>query len=202
MKQPNFTQIHDVMKASGMIVFDTPFSMTLGGIRTKDNSANTFNDWGFMSYFDKEGKLHGIIEPITTDAGLYYRENPININGTAIICHGMQHIGAYQYQNPKEDPNQPGHKGQECFKQVVRMSYWRDANRDKYLDFDGPVYKELAATNGHDMGTLGKEVNKWSAGCWGSTQEVMDKFYELARLQIRMGVGDKFSYAMLHENMF
>jgi hypothetical protein len=202
MEKPKIETIHQVMKKAGMKVFTTPFSATLGGIRTKDNSSNKFNDYLFMSYFDDKGVLHSIVEEGTTDAGLYYREHPMNIDGTAIIQHGVQHVGAYQYQNPKLNPDQPGHKGKEAFRQVADMKYWRDADRDVYLEFDGEEQIGNNSTNGHDMGTSGISVDKWSAGCWGSPEERMDKFYKMAQVQMAHGLGDMFSYAMLHENMF
>ncbi len=52
------------------------------------------------------------------------------------------------------------------------------------------------------MRTLGENVNKWSAGCWGSTEENMQLMYEMAKVQASHGMGDKFSLAALHENMF
>ncbi len=196
MKRPTIEEIHKVMKANGMTVFKTPFDVTLGGIRTKDNASNTFNDWHFMSFFTKYGGIQSIVIEGTTDAGLYYRENPMQIDGTAIIQHGAQHRGSFTYME------KGGHRGQEAFRQTGKMKYWRDANRDKYLDFDGEEDFAIFNTNGHDMGTLGKNVNKWSAGCWGSTNENMDLLYSMAKVQMAHGLGNKFSYALLHENMF
>jgi len=86
-----------------MKVFTQPFSITEGGIRTNDNKANTFNDWLFSSYFDRKGVLHSVIVPGTVDAGLTYRVKPMNKKGTAIIQHGVQHMGVYQYQNPDQN---------------------------------------------------------------------------------------------------
>lgn len=202
MERPTIEKIHEVMKKSDMVVFDTPFSVTLGGIRTKDNKANTFNDWLFASLFTKDGGLMSVVVEGTTDAGLYYRENPINKDGTAIIQHGVQHRGVYMYQNPNLNRAQLGHRGQEAFRQIDKMKYWRDADRDKYLDFDGEEQEENFYTNGHDMGSLGKNVNKWSAGCWGATEENMETLFAMAKLQINAGLRDRFSFAMLHENMF
>jgi len=132
----------------------------------------------------------------TTDAGLYYRMNPMRIEGTAIIQHGIQHIGAYTYMEVG------GHKGQEAFRQTEDMLYWRDANRDVYLNFTGKTIRANNNTNGHDMGDAGNLVNNWSAGCWGAIRKVMDKFYLLAKLQIAKGIGAKFSFALLHEDNF
>lgn len=196
MNKPTIQKIKEIMLKNGMKVFNAPFDMTLGGIRTKDNKSETFNDWLFMIYHDQSGNLQGIVEKGTTDAGLYYRKNPLNIDGTAIIQHGVQHRGCYTYME------KGGHKGQEAFKQTGLMKYWRDADRDEYLEFDGKELTGIFATNIHDMGTTGVTVGKWSAGCQGSTQAIMDKFYNLAKLQAKNGHGAQFSYALLHENMF
>ena len=196
MERPSIEEIHEVMRESGMIVFDKPFDATLGGIRTKDNSSNKFNDYLFMSMFTGNGGITSVIIEGTTDAGLYYRENPMNIDGTAIIQHGVQHRGAYTYMKVG------GHRGQEAFRQTGNMAYWRDANRDEYLDFDGEVRHAIYNTNLHDMGTLGNNVNKWSAGCGGSVEENMELLYMIARIQIEHNNGNKFSFALLHENQF
>ena len=195
MKRPDIELIHHIMKESGMIVFDKQFDVTLGGIRTKDNSSNKFNDWIFASLFTREGIMSTVFEG-TTDAGLYYRENPINMAGTAIIQHGIQHRSSLTYMETG------GHKGQEAFRQTGTMTYWRDADRDKYLDFDGPDLVGIYNTNIHDMGEKVDDIGKWSAGCVGSVKKNMDILYMMAQLQIKNGNGDKFSFAMLHENMF
>jgi hypothetical protein len=196
MNKPTPQKIKEIMLKNGMKVFTAPFDMTLGGIRTKDNRSEAFNDWLFMLYHDEDGNLQGLIEKGTTDAGLFYRKNPLNIDGTAIIQHGIQHKSCYTYMK------KGGHNGQEAFRQTGLMKYWRDADRDEYLEFDGKEFQAIFNTNGHDMGTVGVTVGTWSAGCWGSTNSIMDKFYILAQLQDKNGHGKVFSYAMLHENMF
>lgn len=202
MKLPKIDQIHQVMKSKGMEIFPTPFSVTMGAIRTADNSANSFNDIIFASFFNPTGGITSAVFYGTTDAGLYFRENLSNIKGTAIIQHGKQYRGVYQYQDPKQDPGKRGHKGQEAFRQIKPMDYWRDQNQDKYLDFSGETYTEIAFTNGHDMGNLGKNVDKWSAGCWGSIASQMQILYYFARLQMENDLGDKFSFALLEEKDF
>lgn len=196
MKRPTIEKIHQVMKAQGMKVFTTPFDCTLGWIRTKDNKSNKFNDWLFMSYPMKSGGICSVVLAGTTDAGLYYRLNPINVDGTAIIQHGKQFRGVYTYME------KGGHKGQEAFRQTKDIWYWRDNDRNEYINFDGEEEFKNNHTNGHDMGKVGNEVNKWSAGCWGSEVTNMDQLYLMAKVQKAHGLGDKFSLAALHENMF
>lgn len=190
------------MKSKGMVVFTTPFSVTLGGIRTEDNFANTFNDYLFSSYFDEKGNIVSVIVNGTVDSGLYYRINPANKLGTAIIQHDKQYRGVYQFQDPNKNKGQLGHKGQRAFRQIKAMDYWRDNNKDSKLDYTGETETSIAYTNGHYMGTVGNLVNNWSAGCWGSTVDNMEKLYAHAELQISKGLKDIFSFALLHEKDF
>lgn len=196
MKRPTIEQIHQVMIAAGMKVFSNPFDCTLGWIRTADTAPNTMNDWIFMSHPTKDGGIRAIVCEGTSDAGLFYRLNPMHVDGTAIIQHGKQFRGAFTYME------KGGHRGQEAFRQTGPLDYFRDINRDKYLDFVNPEVGKIHNTNGHDMGSNPEYVGKNSAGCWGSLNENMDMMYEMAKAQIKHGHGNKFSLATLHENMF
>ena len=202
MRRPSIQEIHSVMRENDMIVFDTPYSVTLGGIRTKDRESGTFNDWLFASMFTPNGGIMCAIIEGTVDAGLYYTTNPLNIDGTAIIQDGKQYRGVYRYENPKKNEGQRGHKGQEAFSQIKAMNYWRDNDRDPILEREGETYTENARTNGHDMGSNPDKIGRFSAGCWGSNHKNMELLYAMAKLQIKNGIGDTFSYAMLHEKMF
>lgn len=201
MKQPNLLQIATVIMENRFKLFSNDYSVNLGGIRTKDNAANTFNDW-LYAFYHINGKMHGVVIPATTDPGLYYRLNPMRKAGTAMIVHNRQYFGVYQLQDPEQDETLRGHKGKKAFRQIKEMDYWRDPNRDKYLDLEGTIFTEIAHTNIHDMGTLGRNVNKWSAGCPGAIEENMDKLFEVAEKQIEKGLGDKFSFTLLHEELF
>jgi hypothetical protein len=196
MMQPTIEKIHAVMRSHGMKVFTSPFDCTLGWIRTKDSKSNAMNDWLFMSHYLHGGGVASIVAPGTSDAGLYFRENPMHIDGTAIIQHGKQYRGAFRYMK------KGAHRGQEGFRQVKPIDYFRDVNKDEYLDFVHPQEDKIFNTNGHDMGSRLDKVDKWSAGCWGSIEEIMDIFYSMAQQQIEHGFGDHFSLAALHEDMF
>lgn len=194
--------IHKVCTELGMTIFNQPYSLTMGAIRAHDRYANTFNDLIFGSYPDESGKIHSVIFPGTVDAGLTYRLKPVNKNGTAIIQHSFQYKGVYQLQDPELNPKQHGHKGKIAFVQIKDMKYWRDSNKDNKLDFEGKTYTENAKTNGHMMGTLGESVNNWSAGCWGAIENSMKKLFDMGNIQIAHGLGDKFSFIMLHQKDF
>lgn len=196
MKAPTIQQIHKVMRAKGMKVFSTPYDCTLGWIRTKDKVQNTMNDWIFMSYPTEGGGIVSVVIPGTSDAGLYYRLNPMHVDGTAIIQDGKQYRGAFTYMEKN------GHFDQEAFRQTGLLDYYRDDNEDKYLDPINPEYGKNHSTNGHDMGGNLEYVGKNSAGCWGSLNKLMDELYKMARVQVAHGLGSKFSLATLNESMF
>lgn len=202
MKKPTIEKIHEVMKNNNMTVFTKPFDVTLGGIRTKDNVANTFNDWLFASYWNDKKELISVIVAGTTDAGLTARLKPSNPKGVVIIQHGIQHRGVYRLENPKVVPSERGHKGKEAFRQIAPMKYWRDNNKNNILETGLNEEFTLSFTNGHDMGTRGLQVNNWSEGCWGSTEKNMQLLYDMGWLQFNNGLGRIFSFAMLHEKMF
>ena len=190
------------MRKNNMTVFTKPFDVTLGGIRTKDNVANTFNDWLFASYWNDKKELISVIVAGTTDAGLTARLKPTNPKGVVIIQHGIQHRGVYRLENPKVVPSERGHKGKQAFRQIRPMKYWRDNDRDNILETGLNEEFTLSFTNGHDMGTKGFQVNNWSEGCWGSTEKNMKLLYDMGWLQFNNGLGRIFSFAMLHEDMF
>lgn len=210
MTKPTCAEIAAVLKKIGFVVFENNYSVNFGGIRTACNVSNEFNDWLYAFYY-LHGKIVGVVVPGTTDPGLYYRINPMKKKGTAIIVHNKQYRGVYQLQDPALELQKPkaerdtsivGHKGKKAFRQIGAMEYWRDDNRDKYLEFSGDIEKGIANTNVHYMGTLGKNVDKWSAGCPGSTVSNMNKIYAIADKQIEMGLGDKFSFTLLTEEFF
>ncbi len=201
MKKPTLLEIKNTMLRLGMRVFTQDYDCTLGGIRDANPYSNTFNDWLFMLYHEK-GKLNGVIVEGTVDAGLTQRLDPTHPDGFAIIAHGYQYLGAYQLQDPKLNPKLRGHKGRKAFRQIRDVFYTRDNDGSPDANFDGKYFWDNLSTNGHDMGKIGNQVNNWSEGCWGATIQNMNKLFEVAQLQIDNGLGDIFSFAMLHENDF
>ena len=202
MDKPTLRNIAKALTKSDFVVFTNPFSINLGGIRTKDNGSNAFNDYLFAFYYDMEGVIHGEVIPGTTDAGLFYRNNPINPKGTVILQHDVQHRGVYQYQDPSRNGQQRGHRGRLALRQIKPMKYWRDSNRDNYLDFGPEEEFSNSLTNVHYMGKFGKVVGKWSAGCQGSSEKELNKLFNVCHKQIMAGLGDVFSYTLLHEDTF
>jgi hypothetical protein len=189
--KPTIEQVIKGMETIGAVVFREPFSVNLFGVRTNENRANTFNDWGGAFYWDDKGKRHELIIPITTDAGVYFRRKPMNKLGTAIIVHNKQYRSVYNLQDN-------GHRqNQKAFRQIKPMDYWRDNNKDSVLDMEGKIYTEIAHTNFHYMGR-GVTVDNWSAGCVGASVTNLNKLFAFVEVQ----KGRVYSFTLLHETIF
>lgn len=159
MLYPTPAEVAAVMEAKGYVLFDQEgkgYNLNLFGIRTADDDANTFNDQVSVMYLS-DGEWVIFHFPATTDPGLYWRENPMNVEGTAILQPG-QYRGSHA----------PGsHKGYPALKQVKPVTVWRDDDKDASLDAGAKTQTGLFGINIHRANRSQKstQVNKWSAGC-------------------------------------
>ena len=122
-------KIKTALNKMGAPLFKGELNLTLVGIRSDDANSNAFNDVLCVLYEDDK-KLEMVQFPITTDPGVYYREHPLHVDGTAILKPGHYpacwRIGA--------------HKGK--YKALVQrgdMTVYRDCDGDAELDTDTAV---------------------------------------------------------------
>ena len=84
----------DFVAAEGYAVFEKgTYNLNIIGLRTKGSDSNKFDDRICVVYKDENGWVTRTWEA-TCDPGLYWREKPMNVAGTAIMCEG-QYRGAY-----------------------------------------------------------------------------------------------------------
>ena len=132
--------------------------MNLFGIRTNDPAANTFNDYIGFFIANKSHLVTFKVYEATTDPGLYYRVNPINVTGTAILIPGQ-----YKYKIGK-------HRNEyEALVQAGPVKVWRDSNKDEVLDITPQQLQAFGMFGinihrAHPIKSLFK-VDKYSAGC-------------------------------------
>jgi len=196
MNAPDVSRIIDVMKAKSYKVFENSsgYDLNLVGIRSTDTSANTFNDWVTVFYrFD--GTWVFFAFPATTDPGTYYRENPINVRGTAIMKPG-QYRGAYMVGK---------HRGYKALQQKGPITVYRDADLNETLDTTGRKEDTgLHAVNIHKANAHrpSVQVGKWSAGC----QVIQDPDHFAFLMKICGNgadrYGNSFTYTLLEERDF
>ena len=191
-------RIKEIIEKKGYTFFnlDKPYNLNIIGIRSKSNIPNSFDDKIIVIYRDNNGQERLLSFKATTDPGLYWLQHPMNIDGTIIMVPG-QYKSCYKIGT---------HRGYKALQQVGSMTYVRDADRDKVLDFElinnpKKIITGVFATNLHRANSdfESTQVDKWSAGCqviadpvdFAMLMNVCDKSAEL--------YGNKFSYTLLEE---
>lgn len=174
-------------------VFTGELSVNLIAVRHQDTSANTFNDV-FCVLYKKSKKWVFEQYKCTTDPGVYYRKNPCNVAGTAVVVpgqtRGLWTFGFHQGKYPALVQNKP-------------VTVFRDANNDECVDTDDKQVKQTGyfginchrASANHES----KQVDKWSAGCQVfANPDDFDTFMALCR-ESAMEYGNTFSYTLLEQ---
>ena len=193
---PAVSEIVDVMRAKDYRVFENPggHDLNLVGIRNSGSRSNEFDDWLTVFYWF-DGVWNMFAFPATTDPGTFYRENPLNVRGTAIMKPG-QYRRAYIVGR---------HKGYKALQQVGPITVYRDNNKDDELDTTGSDEDEgLHAVNIHraNRERASTRVEKWSAGC--QVMQDPDHFDFFMTLCERGSAkfGNSFTYTLLESRDF
>lgn len=200
-KGPRFTsfQILDSIKQAGYAAFEseTPYDLNLFGIRSADTTVNRFNDWVGCVYRDEGLVWNCRSWAATTDPGLYWLENPSNVDGTAVLVPG-QYRGVY-----KRDL----HSGKylALCQRNGPVDVWRDDDRDGVIDPDkSQVYSGFFGINIHHASYTGTstQVNKFSAGCQVIANIAdFNRLMELSAKQIEYHpTWTAFTYTLLTED--
>ncbi|MDO6426236.1 hypothetical protein Q4489_04390 [Thalassotalea sp. 1_MG-2023] len=184
------------LKHSQYQLFEGELNLNIIGVRSKNTRANTFNDMMCVLY-QMNGQWQLVQYKCTTDPGIYYRKNPINVDGTAVVA-PMQHksvwtFGMHQGKYPALVQNKP-------------ITVFRDGNKDETIDTDVTLksvkkQKGYFGINCHRASEKNesKQVNKWSAGCQVLAKpEDFDEFLTLCRQSAKTW-GNTFTYTLLEQ---
>lgn len=144
----------------GHTIFTTgQYNLNIIGVRTSDMTPNVFNDWLYVVYKDDTDQWVELRYQITTDPGLYYLNNPMNVRGTAILKAG-QYRGSHTLGQ---------HRGQyDALVQRKPVTIYRDMNKDNVFDMypdtesSGVYGINIHRANAKREST---QVDRWSAGC-------------------------------------
>ena len=144
-----------------MQVFEnSAYNLNLFGIRSLDKSHETFNDLLGCAYKESDNAEWRVAYwPATTDPGLYWLQNPMNIDGTSALVADKQYRGAYKlgkHQGKYEALVQSG----------APVAVFRDNDRSKSHNYDpSTIVEGYFGINIHKAGKVSTQIGKWSAGC-------------------------------------
>lgn len=188
-------QIISCMETKGYSVAknqDKAFNVNIIGIRNAVPVVNYFCDVIEVLYLFKD-QWYQQEFPATTDPGLYWLQNPMNVEGTGILKPG-QYKGMWSLGK---------HNGYDALVQTGNCTLYRDNDRDGNLDIiPGTEETGLFGINCHHAGSNAPEsgVNKWSAGCQViQSRDVFEKiFLPLCKAGAK-NWGNSFTYTLLGE---
>lgn len=171
------------------------YNLNIIGVRNPSGKADTFDDTMLLLY-KKDGTWIRKAYSITTEPGTRILTNPIVSKGTAILIPG-QYRSTY-----KIDIHGGKRKYQALCQRNGEVSVWRDSNRDRNPDYDGPVDTGMFGINIHrQFGPNDREYTQGvSAGC--QVFQSADDFYEFMAICNTAADrwGNNFTYTLLAES--
>lgn len=192
MKKLTAKIVMDAMKKLGHKVFSTgDYNLNLIGIRSQDTENNTFNDV-MCCLFKDAGQWVLLQFPCTTDPGLFYLKEPLNVSGCAIVKPG-QYPGMWKLGLHRNT--------YKALVQKNQVTVYRDNNGDGTLDFENEQTGKFGI-NLHRATQKGesKVVHKWSAGCQ-VTASSFDYHILMALCEkSAQEYGDSFTYTLITED--
>ena len=162
------------------------YNLNIFGIREKERRAGKYDDTIGVCYY-VGGKPVFHCWPATTDPGLYYLENPINLEGCAILAPG-QYRSAYKLGLHKNK--------YPALVQARPVGVYRDSSRDSRLDPIGRVTSGFFGINIHQPFGKSDEIGLSSAGCQVFSRKAdLDELLKLCENAARI-FGNVFTYTL------
>ncbi len=183
------------MENKGYRIFSSePYDINMVGIRTNDPDTSKFNDI-FICFYMEHGNWIFKAWKCTTDPGLYWLANPMNVDGTAILKPG-QYRGGFKLGKHRNS--------YEALQQRIALPVYRDRSKDKVMDFDEDSVQEgYYGINIHRAGSRedGSTYNdKWSAGCQVfSVRSEFEDFITIVKQSVQKW-GNKITYTLFEED--
>lgn len=196
MRAPSASALVAAILVRGYALFENPggYDLNLVGVRSADPRSNRFDDFICVLYRLGDRWVHFAF-PATTDPGTYYRQKPLNVEGTAVLQAG-QYRGAYSLGS---------HKGKPALIQKKPVTVWRDNNQDAEVDTGAGVGTQtgLFGINIHRAAQTTRPdapVDRWSAGCQVVEDWQQFEFLLSACRHAAARFGDTFTYTLLDES--
>jgi len=190
---PVIEQILAAYKRKGYVLKDAIMRMNIFGIRNDTGVTDAFDDLIGLFYRNYNGDWQSSVYEATTDPGLYYLLNPMNVDGTGILCTG-QHLKCWRIGK---------HHGEYwALVQNAPMRVCRDRNRDKVYDHVN-MQSGMYGINCHRGSPAHKseKVWNWSALCQvEASPDGFNNFMDLIFADIETNRTDEFDYALFDKN--
>lgn len=169
------------------------FNLNIIGLRNLSGSADTFDDVMLLLY-KENGEWVGKEYPITTEPGTNILIKPIVNKGTAILVPD-QYRSVY-----KIHTHRGGRKYQALCQRNGTVSVWRDSNKDRNPDCEGPIDTGMFGINIHRQ--FGPDDRKNTGGVSAGCQVFQSSkdFYEFMAIcnQAADIWGNSFTYTLLN----
>lgn len=202
MQNYSIDQIREVLKNKGYKFFDgdeLPYNVNIIGIRNTINPViDSFDDT--MNLIFRDGKQGSQLihkeYACTTDAGLYYMQNPLSKEGVFRLI-----------PNQYERSHEIGlHRGEySALVQKGVLTGWRDHNKNDIWDYDASMIdRGMFGINIHRASQWKKslKVDMWSAGCQViQDPKDFDEFMSICRISMRRFT-NSFTYTLLTDADF
>ena len=167
-EMPSLEQVTNAMRRLSYTICDGKdrsgrkrnYDLNIFGIRTSSVKAGAFDDWigVFWMNWDRDTwEFH--VWNATTDPGIYWLDQPLNVRGTAILVPD-QYRSSYQIGLHRNK--------YEALVQCKSVKVYRDNDKDEILDMmPETIQRGLFGINIHRASAdqRSTRVGKWSAGC-------------------------------------
>ena len=192
----NIDTVYKAMEMKGHTIYDGTNGsngLNIIGVRHYSATSNKFNDSLIAMWKDLETQTWEFRQyKGTTDPGLHYRLNKMNVKGTAILKEG-QYPEAYKIGK---------HKNYTALQQCGDLTVIRDDNGDENINFDAPLIETGSdfKINIHrsNPSTESTQVDKWSAGCQVfAKKKEWDEFLGICK-KAQKQHQELFTYTLLH----
>jgi hypothetical protein len=181
----------DYVESLGHAVFEKgQYNLNIIGIRSKTHEPNKFDDRICVVCREEMGWVTRTWEA-TCDPGQYWLDNPMRVEGTAILVPG-QYRSVYKIGTHRTYTALTQRGG--------RVKVYRDGNKDEILDRDPESITEgYYGINIHKAGKESTEINKWSAGCQVFANEKDFEEFMSICMAAKSLWGDTFTYTLIDE---
>jgi len=173
------------------------YNLNIWGIRSSEKDTTLFNDMIVVFYQDITDHWFFEYFKATTDPSDLTLENPVNIDGTAILCEGF-HKSLWAYGFHKQRPD---HK---ALVQHSTCKVYRDNNHDRKIDYGKlPIQVGMFGINMHRASKYGTtpKIGLYSAGCQvhADVKRYDNIFIPLIESSVNEGF-TTFSYTLIKES--